>query len=98
MLNVTWTKDLVADGVGVVVEARASLGSERECKLPRGEDPLWAHTSEAGPRTRIVKTIGGMRCTTYDRPPSLSLRAVWRSFLGWTLPPYRPPQPALRRV
>ena len=48
-----------ATGAGASRRGRFRPRRKRETvlRLRRGEDPLWAHTSEAGPRTRMPPTV-----------------------------------------
>ena len=61
-----------------------------------GEDPLWAHTSEAGPRTRMPPSVA---CDARRMTPPVAIVACRRAVVPrLDAPPYRPPQPKLRRV
>ena len=69
---------------------------ETVLRLLRGEDPLWAHTSEAGPRTCMPPSVA---CDARRMTPSVAIVAYRRAVVPrLDAPPYRPPQPKLIRV
>ena len=74
-----------------------SARRKRETALRlRAEDPLWAHTLEAGPRTRMPPSVA---CDARRMTPPVALVACRRAVVPrLDAPPYRPPQPTLRRV
>ena len=63
--------DGVCRGCRCRPRAPVVVGVGGECKLLRAEDPLWAHTSEAGPRTRMPPSAAcdARRMTPPDAPP-----------------------------